>query len=100
MAKKSVIARNAKRIRLEAKFRLRRAELKKQAHIAYAIGEVPFEVQQKLQAMPKNSHQTRIRRRCNICGRARGAYRRFGLCRLCFRKLATGWISGVVKASW
>lgn len=39
--------------------------------------------------------------RCLRCGRARAYYRRFGLCRLCFRELALeGKIPGVRKASW
>jgi len=39
--------------------------------------------------------------RCQICGRARGYMRRFGLCRICFRELASrGQIPGVKKASW
>ena len=44
---------------------------------------------------------TRVIRRCACCGRRRGYYRRFGLCRICFRNLALkGEIPGVVKASW
>lgn len=39
--------------------------------------------------------------RCNICGRPRGFLRKFGVCRICFRKMALeGKIPGVVKASW
>lgn len=39
--------------------------------------------------------------RCNRCGRPRGYYRDFGLCRLCLRELALdGQIPGVVKSSW
>jgi small subunit ribosomal protein S14 len=39
--------------------------------------------------------------RCQICGRARAVYQKFGLCRLCFRQLALrGEIPGVRKASW
>lgn len=39
--------------------------------------------------------------RCRRCGRRRGYYRRFGLCRICFREMAlNGLIPGVVKASW
>ncbi len=39
--------------------------------------------------------------RCKLCGRARAYMRDFGLCRLCFRKLANnGEIPGVKKASW
>jgi small subunit ribosomal protein S14 len=43
----------------------------------------------------------RIKRRCNLCGRARAVYRKFGICRICFRNLASdGLIPGVKKASW
>ena len=43
----------------------------------------------------------RHRNRCMLCGRPRGYLRRFGLCRICFRELASrGEIPGVVKASW
>ncbi len=43
----------------------------------------------------------RIRLRCKICGRARAVYRKFGICRICFRNLASnGLIPGVKKASW
>jgi small subunit ribosomal protein S14 len=39
--------------------------------------------------------------RCNICGRARGYMRRFGLCRICFRERAMkGELPGVYKATW
>ncbi|MBI1804915.1 MAG: type Z 30S ribosomal protein S14 [Ignavibacteriae bacterium] len=39
--------------------------------------------------------------RCNICGRPRAYYRKFGICRLCFRKMALdGKIPGILKASW
>jgi small subunit ribosomal protein S14 len=39
--------------------------------------------------------------RCNLCGRPRAFLRRFGMCRICFRKLAgEGKIPGVIKASW
>ena len=42
-----------------------------------------------------------IRNRCRICGRPRGVYRKFGICRICFRNLASdGMIPGVTKASW
>jgi small subunit ribosomal protein S14 len=43
----------------------------------------------------------RIRLRCKICGRGRAIYRKFGVCRICFRNLASdGLIPGVKKASW
>lgn len=101
MAKKSVKARELKRIVLEKRYRPKRLELKKQAQAAYAKGEIPWEVQQALQALPRNSSATRIKRRCQLCGRPRAVYRKFGLCRLCLRKYAMqGFIPGLVKASW
>lgn len=43
----------------------------------------------------------RIRLRCRLCGRARAVYRKFGICRICFRNMASkGLIPGVQKASW
>jgi len=39
--------------------------------------------------------------RCSRCGRPRGYIRQFGICRICFRELASqGMIPGVVKSSW
>lgn len=43
----------------------------------------------------------RIRQRCKLCGRPRAVYRKFGVCRICFRNMASdGMIPGVTKASW
>lgn len=43
----------------------------------------------------------RIRFRCRLCGRPRAVYRKFGICRICFRDMASnGLIPGVRKASW
>ena len=43
----------------------------------------------------------RIRLRCRLCGRPRAVYRKFGICRICFRGMASdGLIPGVTKASW
>lgn len=44
---------------------------------------------------------TRKHNRCPRCGRPRAFFRKFQLCRLCFRKLALeGMLPGVIKASW
>ena len=49
----------------------------------------------------KPKFSTRIVRRCFRCGRKRGYLRTFGVCRICFREMATkGEIPGVKKASW
>lgn len=46
-------------------------------------------------------YSVRNRNRCQLCGRARGYIRKFGLCRLCFREMAhKGELPGVIKASW
>src|SRR2546426_7120020 len=53
----------------------------------------------KVKMLPRE--QIRIKRRCKLCGRARAVYRKFGICRICFRDLASsGLIPGVKKASW
>jgi small subunit ribosomal protein S14 len=39
--------------------------------------------------------------RCNVCGRARGYFRKFGVCRICLREMAhRGLVPGVTKSSW
>ena len=49
----------------------------------------------------KLKYSCRHHNRCQICGRPHGFIRLFGLCRLCFRKLANaGALPGVKKASW
>jgi len=54
---------------------------------------------QKVKLRPRD--KIRIRFRCRLCGRARAVYRKFGLCRICFRDMANkGLIPGVMKASW
>lgn len=54
-----------------------------------------------VRSQKKPKFSTRIVRRCFKCGRKRGYLRDFGLCRICFRELASeGKIPGVKKASW
>jgi small subunit ribosomal protein S14 len=49
----------------------------------------------------KQKFEVRLKNRCNICGRSRAYMRKFGICRICFRDLASkGELPGVVKASW
>jgi small subunit ribosomal protein S14 len=44
---------------------------------------------------------TRTVRRCRVCGRKRGYYRKFELCRICLREIASrGELPGVTKSSW
>lgn len=53
----------------------------------------------KAEKKPKFS--SRRESRCKMCGRPRSVYRKFGICRICFRELANkGVIPGVRMASW
>ena len=52
-------------------------------------------------AKKPKKYNVRIRTRCRICGRPRAVFKKFELCRLCFRELSLkGEIPGVTKASW
>ena len=54
-----------------------------------------------VKAKRKPKYSTRKINRCNLCGRGRGFIRKYGICRICFRQLASrGQIPGVRKASW
>lgn len=89
MARKSNIARDAKRIKMIEKFAVKRAELK-------AAGDVDG-----LHLLPRNSSPTRRKNRCSETGRPRAYMRQFGLSRISFREHAVkGEIPGVTKASW
>ena len=101
MPKTSAIERNKKRIKLTAKYKARRAELK--AILANpATTDVEFFAAQKnLAKLPRNSSATRIRNRCSMSGRPRAYIGKFGVSRIQFRELAlAGKIPGVIKSSW
>ncbi|MBI9097347.1 MAG: type Z 30S ribosomal protein S14 [Spirochaetaceae bacterium] len=54
-----------------------------------------------VKAQRKPKFPTRAYNRCRVCGRPRGYMRKFQMCRICFRKLASeGMIPGVTKSSW
>jgi small subunit ribosomal protein S14 len=55
----------------------------------------------RIKASRKPKYRVQAYTRCKRCGRPRAVYRRFGLCRLCFREMAhNGEIPGITKASW
>lgn len=101
MAKKSVIARQAKRERLvQLKWDQRKA-LKKIISSINTSDEDRQEATNKLNKMSKNSSPVRLRNRCQLTGRGKGVYRKFKISRLCFREMASkGMIPGVTKSSW
>ncbi len=89
MAKKSIIARQAKREAMVAKYAEKRKALKKAGDYA------------GLDQLPRNASPVRLKNRCQITGRPRGYIRYFGLSRITFRDMALdGKIPGVKKASW
>ena len=101
MAKKSMIAREAKRSRTVAKYAEKRALIKAIIANVNSSDEEVWEAQIKLQKMPRNASSTRQRKRCRITGRPHGVYRKFGLCRNKLREAAMrGDVPGLVKASW
>ena len=55
----------------------------------------------KNEGLNMNVFTSRVHNRCQKCGRSRAYYRKFAICRICFRKLALeGQIPGVTKSSW
>ncbi len=101
MAKASMIARENKRARTVAKYAEKRKALKIILADTKASDEEKWEAQVKLQKLPRNASPVRQRRRCQITGRPRGVYRKFGLCRNKLREAAMrGDIPGLTKASW
>ncbi len=89
MARKSLLAREAKKRKMAEKYAALRKELKEKGDY------------DALQALPRNSMPIRAHNRCLISGRPRGYYRKFGISRLVFREMALkGEIPGIKKASW
>lgn len=100
MAKKSMIEREKKRIKLHAKYNLKREELLDQYRQADTFS-TKLDIHKKLQKLPRNSAKTRIRNRCWKTGRPRGVFRDFGLSRHVVREMAHQCLlPGVTKSSW
>ncbi len=101
MAKKAVINREEKRRRTVKKYAAKRAELISVIEDAQRSDEERMQARLKMQQLPRNASPTRLRNRCQLTGRPRGVFRKFGLCRNKIRELAMqGEVPGVVKASW
>lgn len=101
MAKKSMIAREAKRIKFVEKYDSKRAALKELIRSPYTSFEVKEAAQIALQKLPRDSSYTRVRNRCQLTGRPHGYYRKFGLSRNKLREAAMrGDVPGLSKASW
>ncbi len=101
MAKTSAVNRNIKREAMSKRDAAKRKVLKAQVMDREAPVEERFEATMKLAQLPRNGSRTRVRLRCALTGRSRANYRKFKLCRIALRDLASsGQIPGMVKASW
>lgn len=101
MAKKSMLAREALRVKLGASGKAKRTEL------SLIISDPSTSYDDKMLAVTRLSKRSRdespcrVKNRCRRCGRPRAVYRRFGLCRICLRETAMrGDVPGLTKASW
>ncbi|WP_348757748.1 30S ribosomal protein S14 [Candidatus Methylocalor cossyra] len=101
MAKKSLIARERKRVKLVEKYRNRRERLKQIIVDKQSTYQEKQDAELRLQKLPRNSSPIRIHNRCKVTGRPHGYYRKFGLGRNKLREsVMRGDVPGVVKASW
>ena len=101
MAKVSQVNRNKMRERLSRRDKAKRRALKEVIMDRELPVEDRFEATLKLAQLPRNGAAVRVRLRCELTGRSRGNYRKFKLCRIALRDLASaGQIPGMVKASW
>jgi len=89
MARKALIAREAKRRKMVAKYADLRTKLKAEGNW------------EALDKLPKNSSKVRLHNRCQLTGRPKGYMRKFGINRVTFREMALNvLIPGITKASW
>ena len=101
MAKLSIINREAKRTKMVAKFANKRAELAAVYNNLKLSSEERMAARLKFQQLPRDSSPSRQRNRCQMTGRPRGVFRKFGLCRNKLREVVMrGEVPGVTKASW
>ncbi len=89
MAKESVKARERKREQMVAKYAAKRRALKAEGNYG------------ALDKLPRNASPVRLHNRCKLTGRPKGYMRKFGICRVTFREMASdGKIPGLTKSSW
>ncbi|MCP5268439.1 MAG: 30S ribosomal protein S14 [Zoogloeaceae bacterium] len=101
MAKLALINRDEKRRQMVEKYAKKRTELLAIINNAGLSDVERFEARLKLQQLPRDASPVRLRNRCQITGRPRGVYRKFGLGRSKLRDLVMrGEVPGMTKASW
>ncbi len=101
MAKKSLVKRNARRIKISSHCKIKRDKLKKIIKDPNAPFNEKLTAQIKLSSMVKDGSKVRVRNRCALTGRPRGNLRKFGISRIALRELASwGQVPGLIKSSW
>lgn len=101
MAKKAMVEKNKRRMRLAENKSASRKALKALIMNKETSMEDRIEAVLKLTKLGANSSKVRYRNRCELSGRPRGFYRKFKLSRIAFRDLASsGQVPGVIKSSW
>uniref|UniRef100_UPI0031F3540B ribosomal protein S14 n=1 Tax=Dicranopteris linearis TaxID=37229 RepID=UPI0031F3540B len=100
MAKKSLIEKEKKKLKLVEEYRSVRQSLKREMKKSLSI-QNKLEIYEELQSLPRNSAPTRLHNRCSLTGRPRSNYRDFGLSRHVLREMAHACLlPGVIKSSW
>ena len=101
MAKLALINRNDKRRKMVEKYAAKREALVAVIDDQSRSDEERYAARLKLQQLPRNSSSVRVRNRCNLTGRPRGVFRKFGLGRSKLRDFVMrGEVPGMTKASW
>jgi small subunit ribosomal protein S14 len=112
MTTKAIKEREGKREALVQKYSAKRRKLLDERAQCYSELEKPksdknaaldriAQIQDALDALPRNAGPKRLRNRCQLTGRPRGVYRKFELCRNKIRELAMqGMFPGIRKSSW
>jgi small subunit ribosomal protein S14 len=96
-----MIEREKRRAKTVKKYAAKRARLRELIRNPRTSPEERQEAQARLQSQPRDASKSRQRNRCQITGRSRGVYRKFGLARVKIREVAMrGEIPGLTKASW
>ena len=101
MAKLSSVLKNERRKKLVKQYAGKFAKLKATANDEKLDDSERLIARLKMAELPRNANPTRIRNRCQLTGRPRGNYRKFGLSRIMMRELGNkGLIPGLTKSSW
>ena len=101
MAKLSLINRQVKREQQVKKYAPKRKALQAIINDPKRSDEERVDARRKFQDLPRDASPVRLRNRCELTGRPRGTFRKFGLARNKLREVAMrGEVPGLVKASW